>query len=804
MTKLRRLKIEGFRGARFLLELDFTDKNLSIAIYGDNGGGKSTITDGLEWFYSDRIEHLWKEDCKEECLRNTHFPDDKDALMSVHFSDATLNADKTLSPEFRSKCSNKSDPFKDYLEQSEKERLFLRYGDILRFVLLTKGLKRAEILNIIGYHHLVELRDTLVSACNDVEKDSRFRSVRDQITKNEASLMKSIGQTIKNEAELYVVTNTLIQPLNLGINVVDEGSFKACLEAIKTKSDKTKLEKSKNLSDFHAALENLKKEVANTKGFDDFLDVYAKLLKDKEKIKKIGLKQLLEQGQQVIADQIAGENICPLCLSEIESSLVLQGIAARIQELEEISKEVQEADDKKGSALLNLRDIKSATVDAAKVKVEDDPDFATIFDKMTALKTIMDNTIKDVDAKFQKMEIIAKDSELFDKQFNALTKEIDKLLPMIKDKIAALADTEAQKLQFEIFKKLSNARTTFMDNLRLSKELDIFEKQLETLTKIKEDFVKLQGKVLQEALDTISSDVDKFYRQINPEEGIEDIHLEVIGEEGVEFSYTFHGTETHPPLKYLSESHLHCLGTCLFLASVRLFNKKNKFFILDDVITSFDTDHRIPFLRLLQDHFKDYQVILLTHERFWYELINTEMRPQGWLFNDVSWSIEDGIQLKQSMIGIKERIDYKLKNGIMDVGNDLRKLLEHILKEVCFNLEVKMRYLPNDQNERRMIGEMLSELRSKLNKEKCDVKDALILDRLASSSLLTTRASHDSPPLQSKGDIQQIIKDIAEFESLFLCSEKNCNRLVSLEFADKAGKKVKCRCGKKELEWQFA
>jgi hypothetical protein len=84
------------------------------------------------------------------------------------------------------------------------------------------------------------------------------------------------------------------------------------------------------------------------------------------------------------------------------------------------------------------------------------------------------------------------------------------------------------------------------------------------------------------------------------------------------------------------------------------------------------------------------------------------------------------------------------------------------------------------------------------------VKDALILDRLASSSLLTTRASHDSPPLQSKGDIQQIIKDIAEFESLFLCSDKNCNRLVSLEFADKAGKKVKCRCGKKELEWQFA
>jgi len=801
MIKLRRLKIEGFRGARFPVGLDLTDRNHSIAIYGDNGGGKSTITDGLEWFYMDRIDHLWKEDCKEECLRNTHFPDDKDSLISLQFSDASLNADKTLTPKFRSKYSNKSDPFKDYLEQSGKERLFLRYGDILRFVLLTKGLKRTEILNIIGYHHLVELRDTLVSACNDVEKDSRFRSVRDQLIKNEAFLMQSIGQTFKSEAELYLVTNKLIQPLNLGINVVDEDSLKACIGAIKTKSDTAKLERSKKLYDFHTALENLKKEATNTKDFDDFLDVYAKLLKDKEKTKKIGLRQLLEQGQQVIANQIAGENICPLCLSEIDSSIVLQEIAARIQELEQISKEVQEADNKKGSALLNLGNIKSAAVDAGKIKIDDDPDFAIIYDKIASLKTDMENVIKDIDAKFQKLEIIAKDSELFDKQFNTLTEEIDKLLPMIKDKISALADTDAQKLQFEIFEKISNASRTFRDNLRLSRELDIFEKQLGTMTKIKEDFIKLQGNVLQDALDTISSDVDKFYRQINPEEGIENIHLEVIGEEGVEFSYTFHGTKTHPPLKYLSESHLYCLGICLFLASIRLFNKRNKFFVLDDVITSFDTDHRIPFLRLLQDHFKDYQVILLTHERFWYELINAEMRPHGWLFNDVSWSIEDGIQLKQSVIGIKERIDYKLKNGISDVGNDLRKLLEHILKEVSFNLEVKMKFLPDGLNERRMIGDMLSELRGKLNREKCNAKDAPILDRLVTSSLITTKSSHDSPPFQSRGDIQQVMKDIYEFEDLFFCP--NCRKYVSTEFGDKAGKKVKCRCEKKELDWQF-
>ncbi len=220
------------------------------------------------------------------------------------------------------------------------------------------------------------------------------------------------------------------------------------------------------------------------------------------------------------------------------------------------------------------------------------------------------------------------------------------------------------------------------------------------------------------------------------------------------------------------------------------------------MITSFDSDHRILFMRLLQEHLSDYQVVLLTHEKFWYELINAEMKQFGWLFNDVSWSIDDGIQLQQGVVGIKDRIGYKLDLGILDVGNDLRKLLEQILKEVSHNLEVKVCFKFNDENERRMTGELLSELRAKVNRQKCDVKDHPILKRLATSLRLTTHMSHDSPPFESKGDIEQVRKDIDEFESLFLCPE--CDKFISLEYADKAGKKVKCRCGKKELKWAFA
>lgn len=655
MTKLRKIRVEGFRGARFPVDIDFTKRSMSMAIYGDNGGGKSTITDAIEWYYNNRIDHLWREDCKEECLRNTQFPDDENATVSVEFSKKDLSAEKNLTPTLRGKFSNTSEEFKAYLDQSGKERLFLRYGDILRFILFTKGEKRSQLLNIIGYQQVGEVRNTLVSACNDIERDPRFREVRNRLEDNEADLMKNIGRTITKKKELYEVANNLLRPLKPKIKVVDKKTFDASIEAIKTREDKERLEKRTRLSDFHTALDDMKKELGNTKDIDTFIETYTKLLKDKEKIKKIGLIELLEKGQKLIQDQITGIDVCPLCLSSIDSGEVLQQIGLRIRELEALSEEVENTEMQRNYALSNVRRINSALCDVEKKMIEDDPDFKNVSDKVAQLKTSIEQTSNDIEKKFQKLEIIEKDPELFERKFKEASKEVDKLTPKINEKISALSETEEKKLQFDILEKITSIRRIFEENKNLSKELELFEKQLETLTQIRDTFIQIQAKMLQDVLDAISGDVDTFYRTINPEEGVENIRLVLIGEEGVEFRYTFHGKESHPPLKYLSESHLNCLGICLFLASVKLFNKENKFFILDDVITSFDSDHRIPFMRLFQEHFSDYQVVLLTHEKFWYELINAEMKQFGWLFNDVSWSIEDGIQLQQSVVGIKDR-----------------------------------------------------------------------------------------------------------------------------------------------------
>ena len=98
MAKIKLISISGIRGIKnsLLINLD----NKSILIFGENGSGKSSLTDAIEWYYSDGVMHLVSEETGSTkgrgALRNLFIPDSEDAFINIQYSNNTLNATKTI------------------------------------------------------------------------------------------------------------------------------------------------------------------------------------------------------------------------------------------------------------------------------------------------------------------------------------------------------------------------------------------------------------------------------------------------------------------------------------------------------------------------------------------------------------------------------------------------------------------------------------------------------------------------------------------------------------------------------------
>jgi chromosome segregation ATPase len=129
-TKIKNVLIKGLRGVQETLELPLSEK--SILIYGDNGTGKSGISDSFEWFFNDKVRHL-SEDSEidlKEALRNSNIPDTEISSVEMVFTKASINSTKSLNfkkNKLVTDFSNKTDDFDSYLDKTQNENLVLRH-----------------------------------------------------------------------------------------------------------------------------------------------------------------------------------------------------------------------------------------------------------------------------------------------------------------------------------------------------------------------------------------------------------------------------------------------------------------------------------------------------------------------------------------------------------------------------------------------------------------------------------------------------------------------------------------------------
>lgn len=795
--RIRTLRIRGFRGFRSQQTIDLTSSSKSFALFGKNGSGKSSIADAVEWFFTSAVEHLWAEDCRSAALRNIHEVQDAEVEISLQTKN---KGTRTLSATLKNTLVNSTPHFTDLVECIAKERIVLRHADIVNFIVSSKKKKREEIESIIGYDKVKKFRDLLRQSIRKLEGDAKYVEAKTSYKNYSEELSELTGVVADiDSAQLIAILSGKSKKFNLQTRIVDSASFYQSLTELRAMfGDREKADKHSLCKSLTSSIHGLKKSLEDCNSLQNIVAKQCEaFLQDETAIFKLQLGEFLRAGSQYVSlleDEM--DDVCPFCLNYTDINELRDLLPHRLAEIDALFKQYQILIESKNQ----LRDILSKVlwqVDEVVRQMADCSSFLNVAFDFNAIRADLKKELEGPVFTSTGFAVKPMTSQFLQAIFTLASA----LNAVEHELIVLTAKFALSKLESEIIDHISSSQNivrAFKKAKESKASVGAYENVLKTLKYLYEDFIQVQNVEVQRVLDAINNDVNRLFNILHPSSIVDSVQLKLLGEQGVEFSYNFHGQETYPPRKYLSESFLNSLGIVLFLASAKLFNKSCRFVVLDDVVTSFDKDLRRRVLRMLDQEFQDWQIFLLTHEEFWFEMMKRELPHAGWLFNDVKTVVDNGSVINASSATIEmliEQRDSLPKDAVI-----IRQFLEQFLKEICFALQVGVAFRYNEHNENRMCDELLNSFQRAFNSHKCSNEElSKVIAKLKSSLLITNRGSHNSSVDISEGDLSLCWDDIMQLRGLLKC--ESCNRLIEAKNKVVGQNIIACRCGSKTLYW---
>jgi hypothetical protein len=300
---------------------------------------------------------------------------------------------------------------------------------------------------------------------------------------------------------------------------------------------------------------------------------------------------------------------------------------------------------------------------------------------------------------------------------------------------------------------------------------------------------------LAEILKRISQRVAHIYAALHPGENLDEaVSIEPWTAKGVELAVEFYGSRQRPPHGVLSESHLNSLAISLFLATAEQFNAQLGFLLLDDVINSFDVEHRGRLAELLAEEFSDWQLIVLTHDQQFFEHLSR--RAPSWRkLEFTSWSYASGPRTTQyETSGILAAAHERLANGdVHGAASKARRALEELLQEVCEALWAPLPFRRGQANDRREIGELFKGLRRSLKeraKPLLDSIEPLLKNLEADVGASLNVAVHGSRGRTGANEVDAALKRIVALDQIWSCSA--CRTRIWHRGSPESGR---CKCG---------
>lgn len=792
MGEISSISISGFRGINIPpLELDFMkEKSVrSIMLYGKNGTGKSSIVDAWEWIASGRIEHLRREGAKEHSYPHKEA---KEGQSWVKI-DLSHNDSKSILVKFDNKRVTKPLVTGDLhvLTSLISHPCHLRYRDLTEFVYKTKAEKYEFFSQQMGFGNDLIIQNKLKTCQGRLEEEKKKKS-RD-LDELRKEYKETLGVSPRNDNDFNARMNELFERNGIQ-QITTLNEFKTSFAIFKKEVEEDERSKLfsmnveiKGIIERFFPFKDIKLEISS------FFDDVRSFRKREAEISNLSLLQLYDTGIESL-DIVEDKKVCPLCDQPYDGNLK-EHIIKKQSHFEGLRKKKDLLDEQKEKIIDSIR-IMTKELSRAKENLDKKElqgnltKFnAAIIDLDKSLLIInknLESTLLEMDIEMNLDDIINQGKYQFILESELILKE------EIQESVDKYEGDDHRKRLVDDYNLISDSIRVYRSWKRTKQQLQKLDAFFSDFLKIKNAYVDEIKSSVQTSFDSISSDVANYFRVLEKyTPNLEDpkIILDFDKEKAVELEVVFGNEVISPAYKYLSESQLNSFGLAIFLASVKNFNVNFKFFILDDVINSFDGYKRPRVIDLLSRYFSDYQILLFTHDKLWLDRLQRNF-PKWIRIHIDKWDYITGPSIKPGKSTFEQINDFIEKDYASEAGRTFGVYLEYVLQELCENMEASLKY--NRRNEF-TLADLFTAFRTRMNVKLKTSEVNTMITKFEADTIFRNYCAHWKDPEIpfTSVEVMEIVEKWKVLENHIECEK--CKKFI--EYSKESGHEhVSCPC----------
>jgi DNA repair exonuclease SbcCD ATPase subunit len=666
--KIEEIRINGIRGFNYVKDengdpsphvIQLNGKHLFL--YGENGTGKSSLFDAVEWCLTGEIKEASnRRISKQKNFLVNKFCDDKDnPFVEISF-------DQRSNPTKFQRSIKASKQLFNYTD--EAEACLIESNRIEQFVIDTKKTLWQRFSDLLGFEKLIIFDDQLVRLKNESKR--QYTSANTEFVAK-----KERVDRVKKETEEFerIFENEFGVDWRDRINYQDDHDENKRYNNLETIIDKINKYEEMHKSYFDAQEEKNKNQL---------------LLSQKKKASTISeISKIVNEAYKYFSNYSDLET-CPVCNQKIEFKEVYRRLGELRESLAEITRlefnlNGNIKDVEKYEAILTsyASEMKMLNKDLYGEELVEELAFEDIFrfirDKKTSIEEERNNLKKKV---------------LMNKQ-----------IVIYQEKINHLSEYEAE---------YSNCEQELKLNEIIYNDIEAYY----------DKYVELYSKQIRKELNSIcENEVTQIYKYINKSdyEPIDNLIIEPdIRTKDITFLAEIkNDSEKIDATEFLSTGHLRCLGFACLIARINAKINNLNFIIIDDPIYSIDHEHRYNLIQYLIELGKKYQLIITSSDRLFFDILRHNFNPNKFVSYETSVSNDCGVTLEIKMKKQKQYIDEAMKylemNDYRAASLYARLSLETKLFEIAKKLKLE---IPINRMEKITIKELMdAKLRTKLS-----------------------------------------------------------------------------------------